>query len=90
MRYLDIIDMARANHDLDKKLGLLTKVNLISGFAEEYDNPALKTELQKCDNFNQMINTIEQKTGELSKERDKEELHTFQDRVDQIIKFARL
>lgn len=90
MTYLDIIEMARSKHDLNKNLGTLTKVNLIIRFGEEYENPSLKIELKKCANFNQMINTIEQITGELSKERDKEQLHKFQDNIDQIVKFARL
>jgi len=90
MNYLDLIQAEGKRRNLSKPLGPLTLGNLIGKFGRTYDNPKLKVELKKCTNFIQMINVIEQLTGELSKERTKEQLHKFQDRIDRIVKFARL
>jgi len=91
MNYLNLIDNLKPQYDLNKHLGTLTKANLIFMIGKNHDNPTLKSELKRCDNFKQMVNVIEQRTGELSKiPRSAEELDDFQDTLDRIIKFARL
>lgn len=90
MTYLDLIERTRAKYDLNKTLGTLTKGGIIMKMSQQYDNAALKIELKKCTNFNQMINVIEQMTGELSKERTNSQLTRFQGSIDKIVKLARL
>jgi len=87
---MSIIDDLGRKHDFNKRIGTLAHSIAVEKLAREFENPSLKIELKKCENVNQMINVIQQKTGALTIERTPERLAKFEKNFYRLIKMARL
>lgn len=93
--FIDIVLVYSKQHNFNKTLGV-TKIMLVTKLCAYFEDKSfeigenLKIELKRCDNLNQMINVIEVRTKQLSKERDAKQLEEFENQLQRIIKFARL
>lgn len=89
--FLDALKHYGKSHDFNKPLGTLAKPIAINKLSEYFkENTKLKFELQKCANVTQMANTIQQLTGELTKERTPAQITEFNASIERLIKLARL
>lgn len=76
--------------DFNKPIPAIAKGLGINGMVEYFGNEALRSELKQCQNLNQMINVIEQRTGAISMERTQQDIDNFKPKFDQLLIMARL
>jgi len=90
MNYLDLIHQIKKKHDLDTFIGTAAKAVLIMKLNKEFEHPNLKVKLKECNNLTQMINTIEQTTGLITRQRTTEEMYYFKSKLRRIILICRI
>lgn len=86
----DALKLFSVQYDFNKHIGPLAKAAIVSKLSERFNSPKLKIELGRCSNLQQMANTIQQMTGELTKERPAEQIKEFNQQFERLAKLARL
>lgn len=94
--FSDIVIKYEVQHNFGKPLGMLTRANLILKLSQYFNDDSeipvmtLKVKLKECYTVYEMMNIVEQHSGEMNKDRTLDQLATFEVQLNRIIKFARL
>ena len=88
--FAEVVEYYEPNHDYNKRIGAIAKGMIINELCKVFENETMRPELKRCDNANQLINVIEQRTGAVSRERSEDEIERFNDRFKTMLKIARL
>jgi len=90
MTIFDLLDEYKDSRDFNKRIGPLINKMLVAELVEYFENPALGPELMQCNNLNQHMNVIEQRTKALSIHRTDADISKFRKNIERLFKMARL